>query len=267
MKRDLIVTGIPRSGTTLTAALIDGLDDTVCLSEPAWQDAWPREAATADDYVQRLVDDFARVRRDLLAGGKVVDRRRADGAPVSDYFGQSDSGAKVTYELVDFSRSGLSENFLLGMKQNAHYSCVLPQLVRRPAFAVIAVVRHPLDVIRSWQRVDIPIREGRLPAAEKLWPEIAEISRATDDILLRQVLVYERFCERFLELRGTLTLLRYEDIVSDPAMIARALGKDLARTPPMEIRNRPRSPSNDDAAIRRYLKTNCPNARELYPDI
>jgi hypothetical protein len=267
MKRDLIVTGIPRSGTTLTAALIDGLDDAVCLSEPAWQDAWPREMPTADEYVQRLVDDFARVRSDLLAGGKVVDRRRDDGAPVSDYFRPPDPDHGRPYAFVEFSRPGLSENFLLGMKQNAHYSCVLPQLAAQPAFAVIAIVRHPLDVIRSWQRVDIPIREGRLPAAERFWPEIAEIARTTDDILLRQVLVYERFCERFIELRGTITLMRYEDIVRDPLIVARTFGKEFARKAPMEIQPRPRPPSDDDRSILRYLKTHGPAARALYPDI
>ena len=263
MTRDLIVTGIPRSGTTLTAALIDGLDDTVCLSEPAWQDRWPRETASPDAYVQQLVDDFARVRRDLLAGDGVVDRRRPDGTAVSDYFRDGDR----PYELVEFRRSGLSENFLLGMKHNAHYSCVLPRIVAQPVFSVIAIVRHPLDVIRSWQSVDIPVRQGRLPAAENFWPDIADIARQTDDILLRQVLIYERFCERFMALRGKLALLRYEDIVRDPDVVAHAFGKNFARRVAIEIRERSFPNSDDVAAIRRYLRTHCPNARQLYPDI
>jgi hypothetical protein len=263
MTRDLIVTGIPRSGTTLTAALIDGLEDTVCLSEPEWQDMWSREIADPNAYVQRLLEDFARVRRDLLTGNGVVDRRRADGTPVSNYFRNDER----PYEFIDFRRSGLTENFLLGMKHNAHYSCVLPQLVVEPAFSVIAIVRHPLDVIRSWQAVDIPIRQGRLPAAETLWPEIAGIARQTDDVLLRQVLVYEKFCERFTALRGKLVLLRYEDIVSEPAIIARTLGKNFARTTPIKNQDRSRLASDDVATISRYLRTYCPRARELYPDI
>ncbi len=270
MTRDLIVTGIPRSGTTLTAALIDGLEDAVCLSESVWQDTWSREMATPDDYVQRLVDDFVHVRRDLLTGNVIVDRRRADGTPVCDYFHKGDAGrddGKPPYELVDFRRSGLSENFLLGMKHNAHYSCVLPQIVAQPAFAVIAIVRHPLEVIRSWQSVDIPISQGRLPAAERFWPEIADIARQTNDILLRQVLVYERFCERFIALRGKLALLRYEDIVREPDIVARTVGKNFSRTMPIRIRDRSRKDSADGTTIRRYLRTHCPKARELYPDI
>ena len=263
MTRDLIVTGIPRAGTTLTAALVDGLDDTVCLSEPTWQDMWSREAASPAAYVQQLVDDFARVRRDLLAGNGIVDRRRADGTAVSDYFHDGDQ----PYELVEFRRSGLSENFLLGMKHNAHYSCALPQIAAQPAFTVIAIVRHPLDVIRSWQSVDIPIRQGRLPAAEMLWPEIADIARQTNDILLRQVLIYERFCERFIALREKLALLRYEDIVRDPSVIARTLGKHFGRGTPIKIQGRSRLESDEVTAIRRYLRTHCPNAMELYPDI
>lgn len=48
--RNLIVTGIPRSGTTFTAAFVDGLDDAVCLSEPDWQDARPREMNDRGEY-------------------------------------------------------------------------------------------------------------------------------------------------------------------------------------------------------------------------
>jgi hypothetical protein len=263
MTRYLIVTGIPRSGTTLTAALIDDLEDTVCLSEPTWQDMWARETEDADAYVQRLLEDFARVRRDLLDGNGVIDRRRPDGTPVSDYFRDGAGSC----ELVDFRRSGLPENFLLGMKHNAHYSCVLPQIVAQPAFDVVAIVRHPLDVIRSWQSVDIPIRQGRLPAAETLWPEMADVARQTDDVLLRQVLIYERFCERFVALRGKLALLRYEDIVRDPDIIARTLGRNFARRTPIKTQDRSPLDPEEVAAIRRHLRTHCPNARELYPDI
>lgn len=37
-KKNLIVIGMSRNGTTLTIALIDILSDSVCLSKPYWQD-------------------------------------------------------------------------------------------------------------------------------------------------------------------------------------------------------------------------------------
>ena len=40
MARDLIISGIPRGGTTLTTALIDSLPNAVCLNEPQWHSDW-----------------------------------------------------------------------------------------------------------------------------------------------------------------------------------------------------------------------------------
>ena len=36
----LLITGIPRSGTTLAASLVDQLEDTLCLSEPSRYYEW-----------------------------------------------------------------------------------------------------------------------------------------------------------------------------------------------------------------------------------
>ena len=41
MAHDIILTGIPRSGTTLAAQLIDLQVDSVCLNEPEWHRPHP----------------------------------------------------------------------------------------------------------------------------------------------------------------------------------------------------------------------------------
>ena len=63
--RDLIVTGIPRAGTTLLAACVDSLEDAVCLSEPEWQALWSQETKERLEYIARLSEDFDRVRHIL----------------------------------------------------------------------------------------------------------------------------------------------------------------------------------------------------------
>src|SRR5262245_56837618 len=79
--KDLIITGVPRSGTSLAAAIIDQLPDAFCLSEPENQIALMETAATAEEFVTRLGEDFAAIRRTLLAGGSVLDRRGDGGQP------------------------------------------------------------------------------------------------------------------------------------------------------------------------------------------
>jgi hypothetical protein len=58
----------------------------LCLSEPESHVELMTKAADAGDFVARLGQEFDTVRRTILAGGSVLDRRHADGAPVTNYF-------------------------------------------------------------------------------------------------------------------------------------------------------------------------------------
>jgi hypothetical protein len=83
---DLIITGTPRSGTSLAAAVIDQAPGCLCLSEPESHVELMQNAISAADFVAKIGQDFDTVRRSLLAGGSVLDRRGADGAPITNYF-------------------------------------------------------------------------------------------------------------------------------------------------------------------------------------
>ena len=267
--RNLILTGLPRSGTTLVCALVDSLRDAVCLSEPDWQDAWPREMDDRRAYAERVRGDFARVRKILAGGGEVADRRSSDGAAVTNYFPlASDGSRQPAYALQPFRRSGLSADFLLGMKQNAHYSCVLDEFAGHDDFTVIAIVRHPLATLRSWRSAKhLPISQGRLPAAERFWPELAAIAESTQDILLRQLQIYRVFCERYRALGARIHLLRYEDVVSDVNSIAAICGgRDYVRA--VDIKQNPVIAGDEEAAeIVRTVREYCAVACELYPEL
>lgn len=266
--RNVFVTGIPRSGTTLAAALIDSLDDAVCLSEPDWQDAWPREMSDPAEYADRLCADFERVRDKLHHGGSVTDRRQADGAAISDYFPLVSGSRTHVATPVAFRRDGLSQQFVLGMKQNAHYTCILDRLVARENFSVLAIIRNPVATLLSWRSLDLPISQGQLPAAERFWPQVASIARSSDDVLLRQVLIYGLFCERYRALHGKLTILRYEDIVANPLLISAWVGRKFVRD--VELRKNATALSVDAALSRKicaYVCTHCPAALEFYPEL
>lgn len=264
--RNVFVTGIPRAGTTLACALIDGLDDAVCLSEPQWQADWPLHTSDADAYVARLRSDFARVRQALLRGEAVTDRRDANGAVVSDYFPPDTRGSAAPAPApIAFRRAGLSADFLLGMKHNAHYTCVLEQLVEQPDFVVLAIVRDPVATLLSWQSLDLPVSRGELPAARRLWPEIAAIERSSEPLLVRQARIYEAFCARYLALRDKLLLCRYRDMVADPGLPGRLLGRSARWCPAMRSAAAPRGDARERARIWACLRDHCPTALQLYP--
>ena len=222
---DLIITGVPRSGTTLAAAIVDQSRDAFCLSEPDSHVEFMQTAKDADDFVARLRRDFDATRRALLAGKAVSDKRGSDGAPVTDYFPVTAPGRReAAFTVRNVSRTGLSPDFVLGVKHNALYAAVLPQIVATGRFRVVALVRDPVAVLRSWQSLDLPISQGRLPAAERFWPEMAALTHSNMALVEKQIRIYDLLCRRFADLSHRIDVIHYEALVANPAQLLAASG-------------------------------------------
>jgi len=221
---DLILTGLPRSGTTLAAAIIDQAPDALCLSEPDSHVELMNDAADAEDFVTRLGQEFDTVRRTILAGGSVLDRRRADGAPVTNYFTDPapDGRREAAFTIRSIARPGLSPDFVLGVKHNALYAAVLPEIIQSERFRVIAIVRDPVALLMSWRSLDLPISRGRLPAGERFWPELAGLAQAEVDLTDKQALIADLLFSRFAQWSDRIAVIPYEIFVTDPARLLTA---------------------------------------------
>ncbi len=207
MARDIILTGIPRSGTTLAASLLEAEPNTVCLNEPEWHR--PHPSLDASGFVGAIATDFLRLREKLLAGTPVPDRRAENGAALTNYY---ESGTKTKFVIHDLLRPGLPPDFTLAIKHNAPYLAVLPELIALGRFDIRAVIRHPLPVIRSWRRLDLPISRGELPNAVAYWPEIKALVQASMPLLEKQARILELMVTRIMEHQSHITVLRYESI-------------------------------------------------------
>lgn len=223
---DLIVTGVPRSGTSLAAAIIDQAPGCLCLSEPENQVELMRGAVSAEDFVAMVGEEFDTVRRSVLAGSPILDRRRADGAAVTNYFtGEQPDGKRITgYTIRAITRPGLSADFVLAVKHVALYAAVLPQLVQSGRYRVVALVRDPVALLTSWQSLDVPVSQGRLPAGERFWPELKLLGEAELELTEKQVRLCELLFGRFLRWADRIAILRYEELVADPVRLLRAAG-------------------------------------------
>ena len=236
--RDLIITGIPRSGTTLAAAIVDQSGDAFCLSEPDSHVELMQTAKDADDFVARVRRDFDATRETLLAGKAVPDKRAGDGAPVTDYVTGAALGLRrdAVFTIREVSRPGLSRDFVLGAKHNALYAAVLPQIVRTGQFRVVALVRDPVAVLRSWQSLDLPISQGRLPAAERFWPEMVALTHSDLELQEKQVRIYDLLCRRFADLSRQIEVIRYEALIADPTQLLAASGVRSSLSPTVTVR-------------------------------
>ncbi len=207
MEKDVILTGIPRSGTTLACLLLSQLPNFVALNEPM-------RTATYRSYPAALagVPEFYRdTRRSLLDRGVAV-ARAVDGKMTDNHF-SNDRGERkklVTKQEIRIDKE-LDRNFRLGVKHNALFTILLDDLVKE--YPVFAFVRNPLSVLGSWNSLDLPASRGEVRAAKWLYPPLSEELERIPDRHDRQLHILHWYFDRYRSL-PTGTVIRYEDIVA-----------------------------------------------------
>jgi len=265
---ELIITGIPRSGTTLTTAIVDGLENTLALSEPSSHTSLLDSTNSAAEYVHEIYQDLKEIRLQYLRGLPINDRRYDTGEPLTNYFTKSQGTVHSLSKEIPLDKPGLSEDFLLASKHNAHYTAVLPSILQLTDLSVIAVIRHPISTILSWRSLQLPVSKGRLPAGEKYWKELRMWIDQRHSLMTTQVGIYELFCKRYLTFGDKIKLIRYEDLVSDEYLLARFLGRSVKRKVEIQNPNLDNEyPVHEIDAIRRILLEIAPCSLDLYPDL
>ncbi len=267
--RNLLLTGIPRSGTTLLTALVDSMPQAVALNEPKWQYNWAnrnQSTSKARDFSRWLVGDFADIRRKLLTGTPIPERRSPEGEAVTNYYRMNSDEPRLgkNFDLVPFTRPGLEKDFLLAVKHNGLYLGALPQLVDIGAFRIIAIIRNPVGVIASWNNVPIPLKTGQMPGAMLYWRQMAEVTSAKMNMLEKQVRMYDLVCKRLHALRQHIHILRYEDLTDNPGLLVPLTERSPALSPDVIKKRDNRFYAADTDAIRNMLKRVGHHYREFY---
>lgn len=265
--QNVILTGIPRSGLTVFGALADCLPNVVCLNEPKWQQRKSQQIKKPMPYCKWLVGDFAWRRMQLLNKKPVRDLRAPDGKPILDSIKDPRLNKTETADAtVAFIREDLDKDFTLIMKHHALYTALLPTLSEFQHFRIIAVIRHPYDVIKSWQTLDNrSVASGKLPQAAKYWHEIGRISLEENDLVTRMVQIYDAFCQRYYELQEKIEIVRFEDIARNPMLVSEMLNVDSLSPMASRIEERPRILLRDDTdKLKEKIKKYGVFTREFY---
>ncbi len=233
--RNLILTGVPRGGTTLCCHLLNRVPDTIALFEPIPVEALPIGAA-AVDFLRAY---FQSTRQGLQHSGQAPSYRSADGKipdnPAADRPGQPRQW-QVEHGMVQFDAPA-SQDFTLAIKHNASFTALLPHL--RGQFETLAIVRHPLAVLASWTSLELAVSAGRAPAGERQDTALAQALDRQVDVLERQIVLLDWFFQHYLQYLPAERVLRYEDLVeSQGRVLYRTL--DLSDSPiisPLQERN------------------------------
>lgn len=204
---DFVICGCPRSGTTLLSAQLFQPPRVVTAMEP-----W-------DGMRMAPADLFASLRGEIDDTGSLT-RTRLD--PVA----LQDEGR------VRWRRSGQVEapiptgdGYLLGVKWPAFWR----YLERLPDTRFLVCVRHPLEVVASFERKGGRLAEGfdyDIPFNARM---NARLALATDDPRDRRVLLYEHINSRIVPHLDddNVLVVRYERWFRDPGALREEIGAFL----------------------------------------
>lgn len=235
---NVLVTGTPRSGTTLTCHLLNSLPDTVALHEPMRVG----QLAVLDGRaaISRAIAQFCDDQRRSIHEQKRAISKHVDGAVPDNPVGPDRTASGLRRSIVEKSTivvdRPLSPEFMLVIKHNAAFTALLEELTRR--FTVYAVVRNPIATLASWSSVNFSVRRGHAPAAEKLDPALAATLRGIDDDLDRQIALLGWFHDQFRTYLPAKAIIRYEEVVASGGRALRVIRPEAETlSVPMESRN------------------------------
>ncbi|HRW76948.1 MAG TPA: sulfotransferase, partial [Saprospiraceae bacterium] len=137
--RNIILTGPPRSGTTLACFLLNKVRQTYALHEPMNLKLFP----DPDTGMQSIREFFDDMRTSLLTEGKALSKASGSAIPDNPFLQEKGQLRQsiVRKEWVSFPRPE-DRSFFLVIKQNAHFTFLLDRLIHE--FPCAAILRNPI---------------------------------------------------------------------------------------------------------------------------
>lgn len=244
---DVILTGIPRSGTTLVCYLLNQLPDTVALSEP--KPLLEISRVRSKNGLLDQIDQFFKLsRRSLLASGTAISKQIDGKVPDNPAESRRPGAVRLLLDrlrgrrLARYARGtlrriqalsgvikiekALSQDFLLCIKQNPLFTALLEHLLSR--YPCYALIRNPLATLASWNSVAFPGWDGHAPLAEHLDRDLAQRIAQREDRLGRQISLLSWWFEKYHNTLASENILRYEDIVESGGATLVAITKHAA---------------------------------------
>ena len=205
---ELVITGIPRSGTSYLCSILNKVRNTVVINEP-------------EEVLQILhnsspvpLSHYYAFIRERIIKGQPVANKIINGAFIED----TNTVDVRTAHTPRIDNSG----FLLGTKNTLVYLNTLERIYRHlPKAAFIACVRHPYDSIASWSKVSFPhIRNAEprflLNYVDGREKQAIEKILQTPELAVRYAMWWDYLATIIANHSSRLILIRYEEMVANP---------------------------------------------------
>lgn len=206
--KHFIITGIPRSGTSLLCHLFNQIDSNlICMNEiPTLYN------------VEGLPFIFKQISYILREEQKIPARVDASTEKSITDTQSGKNEVKSVDREVDFNRT-----IYLGSKINVPYLLKLDKIFSYD-YKVIAVVRDPVYTIASWNKHENINERYVMPEDFEKWPRYSQLGFKSTDKTYRQIELWLFLAAIILKNIVSLHVLKYEDLIKNPV---RALYKCL----------------------------------------
>jgi hypothetical protein len=267
-EQDILAAAVPRSGSTLSCWLLNKVPNVVALPEPMDMSVLT-EGIAIESVIENIAKFIAQTRASILTEKRAPARVR-EGQIVSNLYEPPRSDGSLRrhdtepgWTTID---KPLQQDFVLVIKQPAMFLALIPELAA--AFPIYATVRHPVEVLASWNTIESNFMHGRLPMAERFAPELVQRLDPITDGVDRQIALLCWCFEQVLMLPPD-RIVKYETMVSTGGAGLATIVPEAARLAESIERYsvHARYPSVPiDALARRLRETGGP-FDALYPDL
>lgn len=270
-----LITGIPRSGTSLFCALLNRSPTQVALVEPLDTNEFS-QAHAAGDAVGFVFNSMQHIRRCILEGRPFPARIPFQGATLSQLqqfdntFAPAQAGqqhprkASFQYGMCAVDRR-MPADFQLSIKHPNIFMATLPALLEG-GFRIAVVIREPVEVLRSWSSLDIPLAQGHAPAAEALDSALKEKLDQEPDVLKRQLGLLSWYFEQLAAVEDHVCVVRHEDLIARPQKVLSSWGlRDVTGLEQHVRKSRPERDQDLAHAIYARLVATDSAALNYYP--
>ncbi len=263
---NILLTGIPRSGTSLIVSLLSEPGH-LCFSEPPWLKALRINSDNGAELSENLLNQINRLRAQIKQGTPIemVFKKNSQQLP-DNYFHRDNKKISNVRETkaVKLPENRMNDVFVI--KANALFTANLAALCQQKNWQLTAIIRDPLSVIMSWRSVNIASSKGRLPKLEKYAESLRYIGLQTP-LIKRQVLLIDWYFKQYLKIDPK-QIIKYEDLVEAPEKcIHKALNINLVQHHQLQSKNdRPEYNTSEKSLILKTLKEHGHYYKHFYPE-
>lgn len=222
-ENDIVLTGLPRSGTTLATKILSDQENVIALNEPIqWKSKKTGGIKNRESAVKLTKASYASFRRSLLNNGTAVARVK-DGKLTDNHYERTEGKRRkvINREVVSFDKP-LSKDFKLILKHNSVFTLLLSEL--NAIYEYYAIIRNPLAVLGSWNSVNVPVSRGVMRHLEVLDPDLLTRLNSVQDVLAKQLIIMDYYFSQYSQLKEE-QIIRYEDVIAKEGAILSGITK------------------------------------------